>query len=224
MTYPKGREESLNEFEDHKAPTFSQNDPNLYQKYKENSAHQRFQRSAEGVPAISVEDFKLLRDCNKESFYYRCLPLSAGIVALMYFIGNQKNMRPKAWHVLSGAFGGWFFGKLSYRSICQDRLVNSKSNSPFVIAMRRRRGIVTPEDYQPDSSMTSDAPPEATDPYWEQKSKTDAFGYAYGSNDYSEDFGEGDKRQKDEDLKSFTTYDDLRSKNRASYKPKPFVA
>jgi hypothetical protein len=28
--------------------------------------------SNEGIPAISPDDFLILRDCNRESFYYRC--------------------------------------------------------------------------------------------------------------------------------------------------------
>jgi hypothetical protein len=71
------------------------------------------------------------------------LPLSVGTCAVMYFIAKQRNTRPAIWHYMSGIFGGWFFGKLSYRRTCEDRLVRSKSTSPFVKAIRRRRGLYT---------------------------------------------------------------------------------
>ena len=208
--------ENLDDFEDKKPPNYPQNEINLYQKHKENAANRRFQGSAEGIPSISQEDFRLLRECNKESFWYRCLPLSVGICAVMFYLANQRNMRPKTWHILSGTFGGWFVGKLSYRRVCENRLINSDSHSPFVTAMRRRRGIY--KDDGLDTGMASEAPPEPTNPYWEQQSKNEAFGY--GAQEFA-DFKDDENRNKDEEM-SFTTYDDLRAKNRASYKPRPF--
>ena len=221
----KNNNESLNEYGDDKPTNYSQNETNLYQKYKDNQTtiegKRRFQGAAEGVPAISQEDFRLLRECNKESFWYRCFPLSAGICALMFYLAKQKNMRPKTLHILSGTFAGWFVGKLSYRRICEERLINSNSNSPFVNAMRRRKGVYR-EEFHSDTTLVSDAPPEATDPYWEQQSKEDNFGY--GAHEFG-DYREDDKLKDElEDAKPFTSYDDLRAKNRAAYKPRQFTS
>lgn len=217
--------ENLNEYEDQKANNYSQKETNLYQKYKENQTaiegKRRFESAAEGVPAISQEDFRLLRECNKESFWYRCVPLSTGICALMFYLARQKNMRPKTLHILSGTFAGWFVGKLSYRRTCEDRLINSNSNSPFVNAMRRRRGVYR-EDLNSDQTLVSDVPPEATDPYWEQQPREENYGFG------TQEFGDyrEDDRHKDEiqDTKPFTSYEDLRAKNRSAYKPRPFTA
>ncbi|CAG2175719.1 unnamed protein product [Oppiella nova] len=228
MSYLRDKNDNnfVNEFDDNTtktsqlSPNYPQNDTNLYNRYKENAANDRLKRSSEGIPAISAEDFRMLRECNRESFWMRCLPLSVGICSLMFYLAHKKSVKPKVVHILSGTFGGWFLGKLSYRRTCEDRLIHSPSQSPFVTAMRRRRGIV-----RDDTVLTTDGQPadQSSDLFWDQPSK-DEFGYgAHEFADYKDNDLSGGKGQGE--TKTYTTYDDLRAHNRAnSHKPKPFSA
>jgi len=216
MSYMRDRDENLNHFEDHtknNSRNYGQNESNLYRRHVENVANERFHRSAEGIPAISVDDFSVLRECNRESFWYRCLPLSVAICGLMFYWAKQKNIKPRAVHLLSGTFGGWFLGKISYRRTCEERLIHSGSHSPFVTAMRRRRGLPT------DETVMTTSDDQSTD--WEQQSK-EMFGY--GSHEFAE-YKDEEREPRDgerDETNAYTTYDDLRAKNRASsLKPKP---
>lgn len=38
---------------------------------------------------LSAEEMRTLKECNRESFYYRCIPLSAVLSGLAYF--GMKN-------------------------------------------------------------------------------------------------------------------------------------
>ncbi len=97
MSYNRNENIYDKEFEDkdQTKPHSSQNETNLYQQYQQNqrigpqsgqqmhqnqylhqstqgSAQGSTQGSTQGIPAISPDDFLILRDCNRESFYYRC--------------------------------------------------------------------------------------------------------------------------------------------------------
>lgn len=45
-------------------------EPAHEQHFNDNNANNP--NNPNGIPSISAEDFRILRDCNKESFYYRC--------------------------------------------------------------------------------------------------------------------------------------------------------
>ncbi|XP_054163251.1 uncharacterized protein LOC128961067 [Oppia nitens] len=225
MSYIGDRRENFNEYDDRntrnpsttRGSNQTNETPSLYHKHQENVANQRFHRSNEGIPAISVEDFRLLRECNRESFWKRCLPLSAACVVGMFYVAGRQNMKPKVWHIISGTFFGWFLGKFSYRGVCEDRLINSNSDSPFVTAMRRRRGIIR-DDITMDKHITGGDDMMTTDQtrtdssYWDQPTN-DIQGY--GAHEFA-DYNKDEDRKGDDVSKSYTTYDDLRAQNRAA--------
>nr|CAD7461658.1 unnamed protein product [Timema tahoe] len=91
----------------------------------------------------TTEELRVLRQCNKESFYQRSLPFAAvlGIGAYLgvqagYFKGHKKY--GPTLKVMGGAVIGYFLGKLSYQSKCAEKLMHLP-NSPIGELLRRRK-------------------------------------------------------------------------------------
>ncbi|KAF7487698.1 OCIA domain-containing protein 1 [Sarcoptes scabiei] len=95
----------------------------------------------QGIPAISESDIQIINQCNRESFFYRSVPMAAALCLGTHYLGRKFNFRPGFYHFFGASLLGYFGGKMSYRSICQERLIASKSNSPFVNAIRKRQGV-----------------------------------------------------------------------------------
>lgn len=67
--------------------------------------------------------------------------MAAALCLGTHYLGRKFNFRPGFYHFFGASLLGYFGGKMSYRSICQERLIASKSNSPFVNAIRKRQGV-----------------------------------------------------------------------------------
>ena len=74
-------------------------------------------------------------------FISKGLPFTAVLCAGLFFAGQLATFKPRFFHYLGACFAGYFGGSMSYRSVVQQRLIESPSNSPFVNAIRKRRGI-----------------------------------------------------------------------------------
>lgn len=92
---------------------------------------------------FSPEELRVLRECNKESFYKRCLPFSA-FLASSTFLGVKNGfLKPSAKYgatpkVVVSVVVGYFLGKFSYQSKCAEKLMQLP-NSRLGEALRQRR-------------------------------------------------------------------------------------
>ena len=75
------------------------------------------------------------------SFFKKGLPISAALCSGIVYMARTSLWKPRFYHYFGAIFLGYFGGKFSYRSTCEEKLINSKSNSPFVNAIRKRRGL-----------------------------------------------------------------------------------
>lgn len=175
---------------------------------------------------LTAEDMRVLRDCNHESFYRRCLPLmvAGGALAHTYFGRMPEPLSPTGKIIgFSGvAIAAWIIGKLSYRRTCEDKILTSGYNSQLVQSLRKRRGM-------PESEMSSDFSsdePLAFD--WKEDDrqsamKDDRVGALsrFGDGPTGDKPFYGDDEMSAEGRSNFTSYDNLRQQNRARAVPPP---
>lgn len=72
---------------------------------------------------------------------YQAFPITAALCTALIYTARTRQIQPRFYHYLGAAFFGFFAGKLSYRSVCEDKLIKSNSNSPFVQSIRKRKGL-----------------------------------------------------------------------------------
>lgn len=95
-------------------------------------------------PVFTQEELRVLRECNLESFYYRCVPMAAALTTAAYIamrrgvlkVSERFGYSPK---MLGAAFIGYFAGKFSYQNACAEKLMQLP-NSPVGEALRNRKG------------------------------------------------------------------------------------
>lgn len=97
-------------------------------------------------PVFNSDELRVLRECNKESFYYRCLPFaflgtSASYMAMRTGYLNQSARFGYAPKMMGAAIVGYFLGKMSYQNACAEKLMKLP-NSPIGEALRKRKGQV----------------------------------------------------------------------------------
>ncbi|CAN8006640.1 unnamed protein product [Ixodes hexagonus] len=95
--------------------------------------------------AFTPEELRVIKECNRESFYYRSLPFaSAAMVAVHYGVkAGYLAANPRfgaALKVAGAGFVGWLIGKFSYQSRCEDKLMQLPG-SVIGDALRRKRGL-----------------------------------------------------------------------------------
>lgn len=160
---------------------------------------------------LSPEDMKVLRECNRESFRNRCLPLlMAGNLLVYMFYQNKAPAtgNPRRIGAYVGvSVGAWILGKISYRSKCEDKLMNAGHNSTLVEMLRKRKGIVSSE-FEPDQSWQSGTLSSQTPSDWrnedQQQNREPSFGSYEDADQLGSNEGEG----------GYTSYDTLRQQNR----------
>lgn len=203
----------------------------------------------QGIPAISPEDMQILRECGRESLYFRCLPLTAALCGGLVFAARTRpNFQPKWLHYMGATFLGYFVGKVSYRGTCETKLINSRSNSPFVNAIRKKRGLYVEEfnsdgtgpagdmpafesDWTTQGAQSSSQSPntygigefdreEKPQPYsaWNSRGGGNNGGRAGPFGNQGGDFDDSLQDGQPSGRASSTSYDDLRQRNRATYK------
>lgn len=94
---------------------------------------------------LSPEEMRTLRECNKESFYKRCLPLSAFLATSTYLGVKNGFLKANATYgptpkVILSVVVGYFLGKFSYQSKCAERLMQLPNSQLGEILRQRRRG------------------------------------------------------------------------------------
>ncbi|XP_013162389.1 PREDICTED: OCIA domain-containing protein 1 isoform X1 [Papilio xuthus] len=110
---------------------------------------------------FTQEEIKALEECDKESFYHRCLPFSTLFATLTYAAIRNGHLRPNP---RFGAFPkvtlavvmGYFIGKLSYQQACAEKLMALPGSYIGQILRDRRdgrTGIAPPPSNQSTSML-----------------------------------------------------------------------
>lgn len=176
------------------------------------------------VTNLTPDDTRILRECNNESFYKRCLPLIIAGTALTHtWFGRMAEPMSQGKRI--GGYTAvtviaWIIGKMSYRRTCEDKILTSGYNSRLVDAIRKRRGLPEPEfasDYSSDEPLAFD---------WKEDDRQSAMKDEWNrSLSRNTDGPTGDKPfYGDDDMtiegrKEYTSYDDLRQQNRSRVAP-----
>lgn len=158
---------------------------------------------------------------------------------------------------------GYFVGKVSYRGTCETKLINSRSNSPFVNAIRKKRGLYVEGAYfslallfyhffkiefnsdargpagdmsafesdwtTPGAQSSSQSPSTYGIGEFDREEKPQPYGAWNGRGNGNNgrvgplgnqggDFDDGFQDGQPSGRASSTSYDDLRQRNRATYK------
>lgn len=201
-------------------------------------------RHHHGAPRFrfSQEEMRVLRECNRESFYFRCIPIGTTAMLLAHYAVKAGYLRgsPKygsLWKVLGAGFIGYFVGKYSYRSKCEEKIMQLP-NSQLAEALRRRKQGLSPfpEIYTMDPTYGGQS--------------GDSFGMSQNSNYSDSDTGgtwdiDEDKNVKfhgldeskrptvdnsvtpsteDQSSQSVTSYEALRKHNRDEYEARRMSA
>ncbi|GAB0099887.1 OCIA domain-containing protein [Sergentomyia squamirostris] len=94
---------------------------------------------------FSSDELRVLKECNRESFYQRSLPLGTALGLAAYFGVKRGFLRPNSrWgavpKVCIGVIAGYFFGKFSYRNKCAEKLIQLPNSRLGELLKQRKRG------------------------------------------------------------------------------------
>ncbi|XP_054719979.1 OCIA domain-containing protein 1-like [Uloborus diversus] len=186
---------------------------------------------------LTPEEVRVLQECNKESFYYRCLPFAmVGMAGTFFAVRNGYLSSHPKWgpslKMTGAAFVGWILGKFSYRKICEEKFLHVK-NGQIANAIRKKRGLTTETfdseisstTYQDDLSMKDDRFTYFTDKDYHSSLgslnlDTDKNIQYSGLDDRERPSTDRENQMLSEDIKptgKIVTYDELRIKNREEY-------
>ncbi|CAH1777073.1 unnamed protein product [Owenia fusiformis] len=106
-----------------------------------------YSQDGQGQPAprmpLTAEEINVLKECNREAFWYRCVPFSATMVFMTHYAVNRGHLKG---HPKFGALGkglgaallGFIAGKISYQDECKKKILRLE-NSPLAESIRRRQ-------------------------------------------------------------------------------------
>ena len=171
--------------------------PDPFQQQQQQQLHQQHPPAQ---PQLTVEEQRVLKRCQDEAFYQRCMPLSilstVGVVAGanrgLIAPSPRFGLAPKI--LLAGATA-YFMGKFSYAQKCADKFLIEAPDSNIAEAIRKRRGMAPREEFSLNSSSSNN----------NNNSDHEAVGEAFN------------KSAEDETTSTSPTYDDLRRKHRQQY-------
>ncbi|CAG9860523.1 unnamed protein product [Phyllotreta striolata] len=96
---------------------------------------------------FSPEEIRVLKECNKESFYKRCLPLSTLLAGSTYyavkagFLKGSPRFGPTP-KVCVAVIVGYFIGKFSYQNKCAEKLMQLPQSKIGEMLRQKRRGNI----------------------------------------------------------------------------------
>ncbi|XP_018336738.1 OCIA domain-containing protein 1 isoform X2 [Agrilus planipennis] len=173
---------------------------------------------------FNAEELKVLRDCNRESFFQRCIPLSTFLGLGTYYGVQTGFLKPNVRYgatpkVVVAVIIGYFVGKISYQTKCAEKLMQLP-NSPIGELLRRKRQGLPHESldpgFNPGLSLTPFGGMNSTEVYSDVDTKL--------STDIDTPRPELEASIYEEEMppvqRKTTTYDELRKKNREEYQSK----
>lgn len=94
---------------------------------------------------LSPDEMRVLKECNTESFFKRCLPFSAFLATSTYLGVKNGFLKPSVRYgpapkVLMSVVVGYFVGKFSYQSKCAEKLMQLPNSQLGEVLRQRRRG------------------------------------------------------------------------------------
>ncbi|KAL1516845.1 hypothetical protein ABEB36_000691 [Hypothenemus hampei] len=184
---------------------------------------------------FTPDELRVLRECNKESFYTRCLPFSTVFGGLTYygiktgmFKGNPRfGAVPK---VATAVIVGYFLGKLSYQKKCAEKFMALPDSKVGRLLKARRLGVPDVEEEKQISTFSISPFSGITDSYSDiPDSNRNSFDY--GSTPTPDGLDDSFRPSLDNPIvlheeemppeqKNVTTYEELRKKNREEYEQK----
>lgn len=183
---------------------------------------------------FTPEELEVLRQCNRESFFQRCLPLSTILGAATFyavktgFIAGNRNFGavPK---VTLAAIVGFFLGKFSYQQKCADKFIALPDSKIGHLIRARRAGFHDDRDPASVPSISLSPFGGITDSY--SDINPESGNYDYDSRPNPEGLNDSFRPSVDNPIilheeelppeqKNITTYDELRKKNREEYEQK----
>nr|CAI5836125.1 unnamed protein product [Callosobruchus analis] len=185
---------------------------------------------------FTPEELRVLRECNKEAFYQRCLPLSALFASAAYYGVKTGYFRPNVRFgptpkVMVSIAIGYFLGKMSYQKKCAERLMQLPHSQLGEILRQRKRGNVQ-EGFEsgigPSMALAPFSGMDSTSVYSDinPNSSLDidtTRPEAPGLEDYQRPSLDNPLVYEEEmppEQKSITSYEELRKKNREEYAQK----
>lgn len=92
---------------------------------------------------FSEEEYRVWKECKRDSFWYRSLPAGAAVGAAAYYAVRSGYLKPNAKFgalpkVALGFLIGYAAGKISYRGACAEKLM-ALPDSKLAEAMRQRQ-------------------------------------------------------------------------------------
>lgn len=192
-----------------------------------NSGHPQFHHDLTGaqaerrpgpMPALTDEERQVMRECERDSFYQRALPLAAGCM-----VGTQGLVSSGYWNahprfgaipkmIITGGIG-YFIGKILYLPKCQQKILEKLPDSNLANAIRKSKGIP-----QPNSSFHG-AEDGAEESSKAESKLSDNYSALEGLDDRNRPSMDREVKVESEENKEkkVITYDDLRRKNRQEY-------
>ncbi|XP_032079917.1 OCIA domain-containing protein 1-like isoform X2 [Thamnophis elegans] len=82
---------------------------------------------------LTPEEYRVSRECIRESFLYRCLPFSSFAIMVTHILVRRGVLtsHPKFGSIPKMTFAGicgWFAGKISYINVCKEKFINLKDS------------------------------------------------------------------------------------------------
>jgi len=120
---------STSEFSKDEASIQGQSPPRMQQPYK-----------------FTAEELRVIRECNRESFYQRCLPIGTILGFSTYYAVKTGYLQPNPRFgavpkIMVSVVVGYFLGKFSYQSKCAEKLMQLPNSHVADILRKRRQGI-----------------------------------------------------------------------------------
>lgn len=169
------------------------------------------------IPVLTEEEKQVLKECDRDGFYKRALPLSLGnmLAAHMLVKGGYWNPNPKYGSlpkVLVVGSIGYFLGKLSYLPACQQKVLEKIPNSNLAAQIRKAKGLPEPETVAAtwEGASAGVSSPRVKDDYSALEGLDDRFRPTIDSS-----VKESEKPSQD---KVPLTYEELRRRNRQEYR------
>ncbi|CAH1391751.1 unnamed protein product [Nezara viridula] len=114
---------------------------------------------------FSSDEMRVLQECNRESFYQRCLPLSTLFGVGTYLGVNSGYLKPNPRFgavpkVIGAVIAGYLVGKVSYQGKCAEKLMALPDSKIGALLRNRRYGgssqnSLTLEDHDLEKVLTN---------------------------------------------------------------------
>lgn len=94
---------------------------------------------------FTLDELRVIKECNKESFFQRCIPISTVLGIGTYYGVNSGFLKPNAKlgaspKVILAVVVGYFIGKISYQGKCAEKLMQLPNSQIGEMLRQKRRG------------------------------------------------------------------------------------